>query len=221
MNKQYSKQAIFENNPMFRPLFSPRAYLGRGWLRVYSSAFFSAVIAAFLSLCSPCFFKHSRDTAANKAFHVSTLYSLLYRPDASSRVFLPRSPSDRRGRLDVIRGLFSYRVLIALGLFRRKLPIKHVNSECLHVFDLIFSSSSQWSRNALMQIVAIAPWCGELPRRDHYKRFNPLALSLGVPLFPFACPNRPVLFPAISLALFVSPSRSSKIDSPEGVARQA
>lgn len=43
-----------------------------------------------------------------------------------------------------------------LGLFRRKLPIRHVNSDVCVYFDPIFSSSGQWSRNALMQIVAIA-----------------------------------------------------------------
>lgn len=71
--------------------------------------------------------------------------------------------------------------------------------------DLIFSSSGQWSRNALMQIVAIAPWCGGLPRRDHYTRFNPLMLSPCIPLFPFARPSSasPVLFP-ISLLLYPS-----------------
>lgn len=90
--------------------------------------------------------------------------------------------------------LFSYRVLIALGLFRRKLPIRHVNSDVCMYSDLIFSSSGQWSRNALMQIVAIAPWCGELPRRDHYTRFNPLAFSRSISLFPFA-QSQPPFYP--------------------------
>lgn len=53
-----------------------------------------------------------------------------------------------------------------------------------------------------MQIVA--PRCGELPRRDHYTRFNPLALSLCISLFLFARPVPPVL-PPISLLLYLFP----------------
>lgn len=107
--------------------------------------------------------------------------------------------------------LFSHRVLIALGLFRRKLPIRHVNSDVCVYSDLIFSSSGQWPRNALMQIVAIAPRCGGLPRRDHYTRFNPLALSL---FLPFAYPTSRFTRD-ISLLLYLSgPLALSKLIRP-------
>lgn len=112
------------------------------------------------------------------------------------------SPSDRRGCLDV--QLFSHRVLVALGLFHRKLPIRHVNSDVCVYSDPIFSSSGQWSRNALMQIVAIAPRCGGLPRRDRYIRFNPLALSLCISLFLYAR-SHPSVLSWTSLLLYLSP----------------
>lgn len=55
-----------------------------------------------------------------------------------------------------------------------------------------------------MQIVAIAPRCGGLPRRDRYTRFNdPLALSLCISLFLFTHPPRRVL-PPTSLSLYLS-----------------
>lgn len=157
--------------------------------RLLFRVFFSAVIATFLFPCSPYFFKYSRDTVANKTLHVSTSYSLLY----SALMLHPRfftalsfSPSDRRCSLNTDVRLFSYRVLIALGLFCRKLPIRNVNGDVCVYSDPIFSSSGQWPRNALMQIVAITPRCGELPRRDRYTRFNPLALSLCISLFLYA-----------------------------------
>lgn len=100
--------------------------------------------------------------------------------------------------------LFTHRVLIALGLFRRKLPIRHVNSDVCVYSELIFSSSGQWPRNALMQIVAIAPRCGGLPRRDHYTPLQPSrAFSLHFSLS--LCPSHPSFYPSISLLLYLSP----------------
>lgn len=91
---------------------------------------------------------------------------------------------------------FDHRVLVALGLFRRKLPIRHVNGDVCMYSDPIFSSSGQWPRNALMQIVAIVPRCTGLPRR--YTRASTLSH------FPFA---------SLSLCLFHLPPRFASTHS--------
>jgi len=64
--------------------------------------------------------------------------------------------------------------------------------------DPIFSSSGQWPRNALMQIVAIAPRCGVLPRRDRCTRFNPPSLRISLFLFDR---SHPPFYPSTSLYL--------------------
>lgn len=170
----------------------------RTWSRAWVARFlFHVLFCCHHGFCS--YARHAFSTAPKTQSLIkhftSQLYTLFFTlPWCFIRVFLLRSLLDERDCLDV--WLFSHRVLIALGLFRRKLPIKHVNSDVCVYSDLIFSSSGQWSRNALMQIVAIAPWCGGLPRRDYYTRFNHLALSLYISLFLFA-----YSIPRISLLL--------------------
>lgn len=144
--------------------------------RIFSSIVF--LVVAFLFPFRARFFKHSRDTAVNEESRLPPFFLvlLLYRfLDASLDFDLFRK--NRRGTHTT--RLFGHRLLIALGLFRRKLPIRHVNSDVCVYSDPIFSSSGQWSRNALMQIVAIAPRRTGLPRMKALQaRFNPLALSL-------------------------------------------
>lgn len=178
------------------------------------------LVVAFLLASWACFFKHFRDTrSVNEESRFPTFFYLvllLHRFLDTSLDFDPFRRGQTRNAYDA-----TLRLLIALSLFRRKLPIRHVNSDVCMYSDPIFSSSGQWSRNALMQIVAIAP------RRTGRKRYTCAStlshFLFAIPLLVY--PISPVLplplFETLPPTLCIHPLLSFKIDSPQGVARQA
>lgn len=175
---------------------------------------------AFLFPFRARFFKHSRDTAVNEESRLPPFFFLSccfidFLMLRSTWISSERTDAGRIRRDSSTTGYSS------LGLFPRKLPIRHVNSDVCVYFDPIFSSPGQWSRNALMQIVAIAP---DFPGRKRYKRASTLShflFATSLPVYPISPVSPPPLFGILPPALCICSPLSFKIDSPQGVARQA